>query len=627
MRPWRILIIMIAACASPGPSDDAPTDGDPAGRAPVVIVMIGDGLGTGQLDTASHYRHGAAGRLFMQSLARRAEVRTGGLSGITDSSAAASVMATGHYTWNGRVALDRYDAPVETSLERARDLGWATGIVTTTSLVHATPASFTAHNGSRGDANGIAIEQIRRTRPTVMLGGGTAYYAAADVADLAADGYTVVTDRATLQDAVARGVPRLFGTFIGDQMTYVFDRPPDTAEPDLRDMTRAALRTLDKHPSGFFLMVEGGRIDHAGHANDLVRSVHETLAFDDTVALVASWARGRGNVTLIVTSDHECGGLELVTPHGPGAYPDVRWRWGAHTNARVPMFAEGPGTEPVDGGVLDHRWVYAMSRARIDGAPFVAPGREPIPDGEFGDLRHRAATQQVATGYGAGYNQLDALWLDATPSGLFVGVEGIFEWGNNAVEVWIDVDPGAGTGAPGLFGAIADDTGTADRLLAASRVTAPNAPGLGFGADLALVTLGGDDPHVEDVLDTSGLRGLRAPYGEPADLGWRRASVNFGAVRTRGAPLAPVPGQGLEAFIPWPELYPAGLPPGARVAVAVVLVNSDGGHTSNQALPSFPPGTANPGRAVTPLPGVVLYMLDANGDGAVDGDTPPTVVR
>jgi hypothetical protein len=120
---------------------------------------------------------------------------------------------------------------------------------------------------------------------------------------------------------------------------------------------------------------------------------------------------------------------------------------------------------------------------------------------------------------------------------------------------------------------------------------------------------------------------MREPFGFPDNLGWRRTALNFGAVRVRGAAMARVPGQGMEAFVPWNELYPDGVPVGAKVGLAAVLVNSDGGHTSNQALPSFPPGTVNPGRDVTPLPGVVLYELDANRDGVVDGDVPPTIVR
>lgn len=593
-----------------GDDDGAAPDGGPS-RPPAVIVMIGDGMGTAQLDAASLYAHGDVGRLAMQALPHVGELRTGGPSGITDSAAAATVIATGVYTYNGRVAVDRAGAPVETVLERAAARGWATGVVTTTSLAHATPAGFTAHAASRHDYAEIMAEQVGVTRPDVMLGGGAQH-----LGDAALDGWTVVADAAEL--AAAGGATRLFGAFAPEHLTYVADRDEETVEPTLPEMARAALAALDQDPDGFFLMIEGGRIDHGGHANDLVDVVHETLAFDETIAEVTAWARARGNTTVIVTADHECGGLAIVEAGAAGEYPEVTWRWDHHTNARVGIFGEGPGTEVFDGAVVDHRWVHAIARARIDGDAFVEPAREPIPDGELGDLRHRAVVQAVPSGFGAGFNQLDALWLDAGAEGLSIGVEGVFEWDENAVEIWIDVDFGAATGPGGLAGAIDDTSGAADAVLAASTVSAPAVEG--FGVDLVIVSIGGADPRRGDRLDEAGLRGVRAPYGDDDDLGWGATTINFGAVRTRGAPIAARPGEGMEVLIPWDELYPSGVPAGARVAVAAVLVNSDGGYTSNQMLPPLPAEAPNPGRDGVALPGVVVYELD---DG---GSAPPVVV-
>jgi alkaline phosphatase len=624
------LLLMVAACGGGAPAsgdDDSPdaanvaADAAPA-RAPAVIVMIGDGMGMAQLDVASRFAHGAPGLLAMEALPVRGEVRTGGPSGITDSAAAATVMATGVYTYNGNVGVDRAEQPVETILERAAARGWATGVVTTTSLPHATPASFTAHVDSRAELTEIAAQQARVTRPDVMLGGGAQYFAGLED-DLDAAGYARVDDALGLAAAIAVS-DRVFGAFAADHLTYVADRPADTTEPRLVDMAAAAMHVLDRDPDGFFLMIEGGRIDHAGHGNQLVHNIHETLDFDEAVAAVSAWARARGNTTVIVTADHECGGLELVAPAPAGEYPEVAWRWGAHTNARVAVLAEGPGAEVLDGAVVDHRWVYEIARARVDGDAFVEPARQPIPDGEFADLRHRAVVQAAPSGFGPGFNQLDALWVDAGAHGLTVGVEGLFEWEENALELWLDVDLGAATGPGGLAGAVSDGDGVADAILAASNVAAPAVAG--FGVDLVVVARGGDDPHVEDLVAGAGLRGVRAPFGAGGDLGWHHAAINYGAVRTRGVALAPVPGQGLEVFVPWDELYPGGVPAGARVALAAVLVNDDGGYTSNQALPPFPAAAANPGRAPTALPGVVVYELDADGDGTIDGDAPPIVL-
>lgn len=605
------------------------------GAAPAVIVLIGDGMGFAQLEAAASYRFGARHGLAMERLPFRGQVRTGSPSGITDSAAAATVMATGVYTWNGALGVDRYGARVETLVERAAARGWATGVVTTTSLPHATPAGFTSHVGSRNSLVEIADQMVRVTRADVMLGGGSLYFAPSGDGsvrtddglydELEAAGYTHVRSAEALTAAVAAGAPRIFGDFAPDQMTYVAGRAADTPEPMLLDSARAALATLDRDPDGFFLMIEGGRIDHGGHANSVIDSVQETLAFDDTIAWVAAWARARGNTTVLVTADHECGGLEVVTPFAPGIYPAVRWRWGAHTNARVPVFAEGPGTAVVDGAVIDHRWIHAIAAARIDDRALVPPPREPVPDGELGDLRHRAVTQANPSGFGAGQGQLDALWLDATRDGLYIGLEGLFAWNRDAVEVWIDVDPGAGTGHAGLAGRLTDTSGVADRVLASSQVTGPATT---FGADVALVTIGGGDPKVEEAWDHAGLRGLRPPYGQPQGLGWLRAAVNFGAVRTRATPMAPQPGQGLEAFIPWVQLYPFGIvPAGARLRLAAMLVDTAGSFTSNQFLPPLPPGSGNPGVTLTPLPGVVEYVIDRDRDGVVDGDQPPVVIR
>ncbi|HUH00637.1 MAG TPA: hypothetical protein VML75_01505, partial [Kofleriaceae bacterium] len=144
------------------------------------------------------------------------------------------------------------------------------------------------------------------------------------------------------------------------------------------------------------------------------------------------------------------------------------------------------------------------------------------------------------------------------------------------------------------------------------------------------VIWGGSDPHLEDLSDDAGLRGLVAPVGDPADLAWLGAAVNFGdGVRARDVALSATPGAGLEAHIPWRALYPAlgaGVPLGAELGITVVLVNDDGGYTSNQALPPWTAGTANPGRTPTTLPGIVRFAIDANADGTAGDALPPTLL-
>ena len=638
------LPLLLLACGSPasGPGEGpgAPDAASAAGPRRAVILFIGDGMGPVHLEAARRHRHGADGPLFLQTLPARARVITSSLSGTTDSAAAATAMATGAASFNGAIGVDDRGEPVETLVERARALGLATGVVTTSTLSHATPGAFTAHRDSRADELAIAEDQALRVRPDVLLGGGAAYYLPAGepgslrtddglIAPLREAGHEVVDTAAALDAAPAAG-GRLLGLFAAGHLTYEVDRPAGSTQPTLEQMTVRALEILDRDPDGFLLVVEGARIDMASHVGDLERAIGETLALDDAVAAAAGWAAGDPGVTILVTADHECGGLELLGEAGgatAGDLPAHRWRWGRHSGGEIDLAAAGPGAALLGGRTLRHTEVYEVVRALVDDAPPASPASRPLPDGRTADLRHRAATQQVTSGFGPGHNRLDALWLDADRTGLAVGLEGLFQDGANAVVLLIDVDPGAGTGLADLAGALEDRDGRADALLAALPLLGPDLPG--HGIDLALVVRGAAEPMLEERWDDAGLRGLRPPYGARDDLGWHGAAVTV-ATAARGGPdaIEPVPGHGLEALIPWSDLYPGlggRVPPGARIALAAVLVNDGGTYLSNQMLPPLPAGAANPGAEPVALPGLVEWQVDGDGDGAPDGDLAPVL--
>lgn len=654
------LLLVLAAC--PGPTDQ-PDGGSPdagpgnvdAGRpdagpgdagddggnsdAPVVILLIGDGMGHGQLEAASHFAHGAAGGLFLQSLPHQAQVITGSLSGITDSAASATTLATGVRTYNARVGLDRHGRPAKTLVELAHEQGQRAGIVTSASMPHATPGSFSAHRMSRHDYLGIAHDQAMQVRPDVMLGGGQKYFLPAGpgsdrsddglIRPLEQAGYQAVFTRAELQATRAGADSKVIGLFASDHLEYVQDREATTTQPTLAELSLAALRHLERSEKGFFLMIEGARIDMASHLNDLPRTIGETLAFDETIRVVTEWAKDRPNTTVLVTADHECGGLKVEQPNGPGKLPTVRWRWGEHTNARVGLWGTGVGTEAFDGRTIDQRWIHAFIQSRLTGQPLQDPTRLLVPDGHLGDLRHQGPAQQNPTLFGEGLNQLDKLLVDADTDGLSLGIEGLWEWNRNALVLLLDVDFGAGTGPARLAGALNDANGVADALVSGLSLDAPAVSG--FGADFALVSWGGTDARIEDMVPGAGLRGLREPYGNASDFGWFPVATNFGeAVRTvQGAPSPVRPMEGYEAFINWSVLFPSlngKVPANATIAVSAVLVNDDGGYTSNQVLPPFPPDTPNPGRTVTPLPGLLIFRIDTNGDGVADGEAPPTLL-
>lgn len=595
----------VAAATPDAPSDASPAP--PSGPRPAVILMIGDGMGPDHL-TAARYYTGAP--LHMETgLRYRGRLITASLDGVTDSAAAATAMGSGVHTDNHFLGLDGERRPVEVAVELAHRLGARAGIVSTAALPNATPAGFSSHAPNRFDYTRIAASMMQ-VRPDVMLGGGSLYLQGY-LPLLAADGFTFAHNAAGLRAPAAHG--RLLGLFSPDHMTYVADRPEDTAEPTLAQMTARALEVLDPAPGGFFLMVEGAKIDLASHANNLLRAVTETAAFDEAVGVVLQWAANRPDTTVIVTADHETGELSVTEDRGPGQLPGATWSRGNHSNRLVDVFATGAAAEALDGQTLPNRWVHSVLSAALTNQPPEPPVFDLIPDGRLDDLAP-AVRQTNATSFGVGFNQLDALWAASDAFGLHLGLEGLFERSRNAVVVLLDVDFGAATGLAGLEGQLADTSVRAHTALTNLRWQAPAIEGLGF--DLALVTVGMADVQRDNNNGDAGLRGL----SPPAALPWLEAPVNFAdGVRPRGLPLEPVAAAGLETSIRWTDLFgDGGFPPGARVAVFVTLCSTDGTWLSNQTLPPLPaPGIA-PERNPATIPGIVLLNLDTDLDGVPD---------
>lgn len=558
---------------------------DSLGPPAKIVLLIGDGMGRGQLESASYFKTGTPEGLQLYALPARGVITTSSPSGITDSAASATAMATGSLTLNGRVGIDLDGQPAENLVELAKSYGLATGIVTTTQITHATPACFTAHVNSRGQHADIAA-QMAELRPDVLLGGGrNEFEARSDGQNLSEalriQGYQVVHDATELAYLRASDGP-LLGLFAEAHLPYVVERGEDDDTPKLKDMTLAALERLDADPEGFFLMVEGGRIDHAGHGNRIDASVGETLAFDDTIAAVTEWAGSRSDVTILVTADHETGGLQVHGATDIGEPPNISWRWGNHTNATVQSFGQGPGTDQFDGFVRDHRWVHSVLSGLIRGATFLPPPRI-LPNGHLEDLVGPTIAQQRQNP-SDGSTRLTRLTMAASDRGIGIGLEGLYRWDQGAVVVLIDVDYGLATGLQALD-SLSDDSGGADRFL--SRLQIPAPADNGFGADLAFLSQHGLEPIYG--ADATGLRGLRAPYGSPGELLPIRVASNYSDnARSYGDAEQVESSRGLEIFIRWQELYPGREtpPPNARLAAWAVQVNEDG-TVSNQSLPPW----------------------------------------
>ena len=324
-----------------------------------VIICIGDGMGPGQVAAARCY---AGTNLFFESFPYQSRITTFEANGyITDSAAAASAIATGRKV-NGcvvSVALPGDASELETLLEHFKKLGKSTGLVTSSYLTDATPAAFGAHDASRYNSAQIAADYLNQTRPDVLMGGGITGLEAETVA---AAGYAVVTDRVSLVELDSSLQPRVCGLFGWGFLPYEYDGLG--ALPSLSDMTVKALDVLGHDPDGFFLMVEGELIDIACHGNDLPRCIGETLAFDAAVNKIVQWAAGRDDTLVLVTADHETGGLAVTQDNGPGIYPEVLWATTGHTGTHVPLYGWGVNAD-LSGRVFDNTQVAGVARSRV----------------------------------------------------------------------------------------------------------------------------------------------------------------------------------------------------------------------------------------------------------------------
>ncbi len=319
-----------------------------------VVLAVGDGLGFASLAAGHLAAVGPDGRLELERMPISALVSTHTSDDlVTMSEAAATALATGHKTRNGRVGSGPEAEPLRTLVEAARAQGLATGLVTTYEIVDATPASFAAHVAQRERLQDIAA-QLVESGVDVMLGAGRRHFLPPpqgdrhDGADLLARarrlGYHVVASEDELERAPAG---RLLGLFDLDLTAL---RP---AEPSLVEMTRAALRRLSGAPRGFFLLIEEEAIDTRAHEHDIAGTATAVARFDEAVGAVLDFAAADGGVLVVATSDHETGGLVLERGTLAARRLEVVWADPGHSAIPVPLFAYGPGAERFS-GLLDN---------------------------------------------------------------------------------------------------------------------------------------------------------------------------------------------------------------------------------------------------------------------------------
>ncbi|PID42844.1 MAG: alkaline phosphatase [Proteobacteria bacterium] len=353
--------MLVACTGSPDLDSKSDSGSNHQGKVKNLILMIGDGMGAQQVGLLEEYARRSPANAAnivkttgLQKLANNGHV---GLSMtapvganpslVVDSACSATQLATGQGSISEGIGLDGQGNKLETILEKAKKMGKATGLITDTRVTHATPAGFAAHRPHRSYENEIA-EDMLAAGVDVMMGGGSRHWApkvkdfgalakeldapahvikkskrsADDTRNLFTEaknaGYKLAFDKAQMA-AVTEG--KLLGLFddsaMNDGIEYTRCKNAKNVEPgskcadepSLVEMTKKALDILSKDPDGFFLMVEGGQIDWAGHVNDTGWLLHEMLKFDEAVQAVYEWVAERDDTLVIVTADHETGGF------------------------------------------------------------------------------------------------------------------------------------------------------------------------------------------------------------------------------------------------------------------------------------------------------------------------------
>lgn len=338
--------------------------------------MIGDGMGWSHVELGKLVEFGDNENLSMQHALLHLNVTTQNVdSRTTDSAAAATAMATGRKTANGKISVLPDGEVVDTILELAQANGKSTGIVATTLIQHATPAAFMTHVENRNNYTEITRQLIEEADVDVLLGGGLEYISDSQLLSMEDAGYSIVHNRFDLF-SISSG--KLLGLFAEQYLDYEEDRILNTT-PSLAEMTSKSLELLSQDSNGFFLMVEGSKIDYAAHSHDRVGVALEVIAFHEAVSVAMDYMQSHSNTIIIVTADHETGGLTIAGDSLSDDLPNSMlteeqrrslrisraenitafWSTTGHTNSTVPLFAFGDiFIQQTNGDVIDNTDVF-----------------------------------------------------------------------------------------------------------------------------------------------------------------------------------------------------------------------------------------------------------------------------
>lgn len=318
-----------------------------------IVLMIGDGMGLSQISAALY---DANQPLNLERFPVVGFQKTHSHSDlITDSAAGATAMGCGIKTYNNAIGVGPDTVPCKTILEEARDRGLSTALVATSTIVHATPAAFIAHQPLRSFYEFIAAE-MADSGIDLLVGGGVKYFM-----DRKVDDRNLVRELKQKDYHITNSIPSISDSTRFDKLAcFTAEESPSTVSEGRDYLEKASAFSMyflrSRPTEGFFIMIEGSQIDWGGHWNREQMLVEEMQDFDDAIGAVLDFAFRDGQTLVIVTADHECGGLGLNEGKRPNKL-EPEFTTTGHTGTMVPVFAYGPRAE-LFSGIYENTAIY-----------------------------------------------------------------------------------------------------------------------------------------------------------------------------------------------------------------------------------------------------------------------------
>ena len=355
-------------------------------KAKNIILLIADGMSLSQITAYRMMKGSLNERISMDNFPYSGIVLTHSYNAaVTDSASSATAYSTGFKTNNGVLGLDKDLNVLENLTETIDKFGFVSSLISTSEVTHATPAAFASHVDLRWKTDIISSQMID-SKVATILGGGRYFFIPEEEGGKREDGrnllneinqsHILLTQKNDLSNISGSLNKQVLGLFADEHLRDEDKKDNHKLEPSLAEMLEYSVSRsnllIDQGCAGFFVMAEGSQVDWAGHSNDFDYLIREMEDFNEAVDLALEIAKERKDTLVVVTSDHEVGGL-LIEPSNPidNSLDEVKFSFntavggGTHTGVPVPVYAYGPGSENFT-GTLDNTDIYYAMLAALD---------------------------------------------------------------------------------------------------------------------------------------------------------------------------------------------------------------------------------------------------------------------